>query len=277
MAATDTMKDDDLYFSPILEHREDYYIKYYPPVPTHDFATLAVRLLKPINPHEVDQCLLKEASYWINKYRVPLMARVTDKAENQIQSPSADSWGFLVAWPDASARGFQTSWNFDDLSVHLEAHPQEGDLAAIYQDVPFETGKQKRVQALANRKEMITQAKNLKLILAAWLAFIPAAWVLLTWFGPAILGIAANLYALYQAYKTWRKIYRPNVGDSADGKAEKRRKMEHYYYHCERNPDGFRRLLVENFEADAVAETENEAHAIAENHGIRRLPKKNGE
>jgi hypothetical protein len=31
---------------------------------------------------------------------------------------------------------------------------------------------------------------------------------------------------------------------------EKERKMAHYFYHCERNPDGFARLRNENFEDD---------------------------
>lgn len=29
-------------------------------------------------------------------------------------------------------------------------------------------------------------------------------------------------------------------------RSEKQRRMEHYYYHCERNPAGFSRLMVEN-------------------------------
>jgi hypothetical protein len=27
---------------------------------------------------------------------------------------------------------------------------------------------------------------------------------------------------------------------------EKERKMKHYYYHCEKNPDGFRKIFIEN-------------------------------
>ena len=33
-------------------------------------------------------------------------------------------------------------------------------------------------------------------------------------------------------------------------KAEKKRKMDHYYYHCERNPEGFMRLKFENFDGE---------------------------
>jgi hypothetical protein len=45
---------------------------------------------------------------------------------------------------------------------------------------------------------------------------------------------------------------------------EKQRKMEHYYYHCERNPLGFARLRAENFERDLSEKTREEAAKLAE-------------
>jgi hypothetical protein len=35
-------------------------------------------------------------------------------------------------------------------------------------------------------------------------------------------------------------------------KAEKQRRIDHFVYHCERNPKGFARLVAENFERDEV-------------------------
>ncbi len=46
-------------------------------------------------------------------------------------------------------------------------------------------------------------------------------------------------------------------------KAEKERKMNHYYYHCERNPAGFARLLVENVEKDTSERIRKEAEELA--------------
>ena len=48
--------------------------------------------------------------------------------------------------------------------------------------------------------------------------------------------------------------------------AEKRQKMEHYFYHCERNPEGFMRLKVENFERETMEENIAESHAIQDQH-----------
>jgi hypothetical protein len=38
--------------------------------------------------------------------------------------------------------------------------------------------------------------------------------------------------------------------------------MSHYFYHCERNPDGFARLKVENFEREAKERILKEVEAL---------------
>jgi len=38
--------------------------------------------------------------------------------------------------------------------------------------------------------------------------------------------------------------------------------MEHYHYHCERNPEGFLRLKLENFEREEREQIQNEAKAL---------------
>ncbi|MCC5960053.1 MAG: hypothetical protein JJU08_12015 [Rhodobacteraceae bacterium] len=45
--------------------------------------------------------------------------------------------------------------------------------------------------------------------------------------------------------------------------AEKKRKMEHYFYHCERNPAGFWRLKSENFESDKRERVRKEADELS--------------
>jgi hypothetical protein len=39
--------------------------------------------------------------------------------------------------------------------------------------------------------------------------------------------------------------------------------MEHYFYHCERNPAAFARLMNENFEIDLREKTREEAAKLA--------------
>ena len=48
-------------------------------------------------------------------------------------------------------------------------------------------------------------------------------------------------------------------------KAEKDLKMNHYFYHCERNPDAFNRLKIENWERETIERTRDEAETIRKN------------
>jgi len=57
---------------------------------------------------------------------------------------------------------------------------------------------------------------------------------------------------LWQAIRTARKLFwRVEPSKSEKEKAEKELKMSHYFYHCERNLEGFARLKIENFEREA--------------------------
>lgn len=40
--------------------------------------------------------------------------------------------------------------------------------------------------------------------------------------------------------------------------------MEDYYDHCERNPEGFERLRIENFERETREQIQNEARQLGE-------------
>jgi hypothetical protein len=42
--------------------------------------------------------------------------------------------------------------------------------------------------------------------------------------------------------------------------------MAHYYYHCERNPNAFNRLKLENFKKDLKDQTQNEAEMLKREH-----------
>jgi len=77
------------------------------------------------------------------------------------------------------------------------------------------------------------------------------------------LAIAVLLYSLSQAFRTARKLFwHLEPSKSEKEKAEKELTMGHYYYHCERNPEGFARLKVENFEREARERIVKEAEAL---------------
>jgi hypothetical protein len=46
-------------------------------------------------------------------------------------------------------------------------------------------------------------------------------------------------------------------------KDEEMRRMRHYFYHCERNPSAFTQLKIENFERDAIDDTNKELASLS--------------
>jgi hypothetical protein len=91
----------------------------------------------------------------------------------------------------------------------------------------------------------------IKFILFVLYILVPTAIILSGIIFPGF-GILLAIYALFQVGITSIILF----GDPEKwipghaNKAEKKRKMEHYYYHCERNPEGFNRIFIENLKND---------------------------
>jgi len=63
-------------------------------------------------------------------------------------------------------------------------------------------------------------------------------WVGLLLFIIALAKIAIEYIKLFGNAEKWIPGHKERM--------EKKSKMEHYYYHCEKNPDGFRNIFTEN-------------------------------
>jgi hypothetical protein len=92
----------------------------------------------------------------------------------------------------------------------------------------------------------------------------PAAWLVIEYLGPNWLSLTVLTYGLVQGWKTGLRLagfkkYQPEDSE----KAEKKRKMQHYFYHCELNPEGFVRLKLENFKYEAARRINEEAAELA--------------
>jgi len=71
-------------------------------------------------------------------------------------------------------------------------------------------------------------------------------WIGFTLFIYSLFKIIWKLLEIYGRPEKWLQKCLPGYKE----KKEKEFKMRHYYYHCERNPEGFLRLKVENFKKE---------------------------
>jgi hypothetical protein len=262
MALTKSTREN-LYFDLIKEDRGSYFVEYQPPASNNPFATLNLVYPENYDLDSVADTMKAEVAHWLARYPVPIMAWAVDGAENSIQPHGDADDGLLVGWHAPDTVTLTYAWKVDGLPPFLNDTTNLPDWRTIYKDVPFRTDAE--IKANANREWIKARNQNLalKVILAIWLAVIPSAWAIIQYLGPQWLAIAVLLYSLWQAFRTARKLFwRVAPSKSEKEKAEKGLKMGHYFYHCERNPEGFARLKVENFEREAKERILKEAKAL---------------
>ena len=213
---------------------------------------------------EVAEFLDEEAEHWLKRYPVPLMIWALDAEENTIVPPNCES-DCLTAWISRENGKIIRSRTLRDLEVFLKGAPPEPDWLTIYADVPVRTDAEIKAAARQGLQEQRRQIRSLNIVLILWLAAIPAGIAVFEYLGPEWLSRLVLAFVLWKAWKTGYRIWgRGRPSPKEQEKAEKQRKMAYYFYHCERNPDGFLRLKSENFADDARQQVRKEAEQIAD-------------
>lgn len=252
-----------LYFEPIKEGRSSYFVEYHPPVSDNPFATLSLVYPATYELDSVADSMKTEVAHWLARYPVPIMAWAYDAAENLIRPHGAADDGLLVGWYAPGTSTLTCAWRLKELPPLLNDTTNLPDWRTIYKGVPFRTDAE--VKANANRELTKAGKQNriLKIILVIWLSIVPTTWAIIQYLGPEWLAIAVLLYSLWQAGRTARKLFWPaSPSKSEKAKAEIESKMRHYFYHCERNPEGFARLKGENLENEVRERILKEANAL---------------
>lgn len=256
-----------LYFENIKEDRGSYFVEYQPPVTDSPFATLHLVFLHQISWEHVLEFLDREIQIWMQRYPVPLMVWAYDDKEDTLR-PTDSEGDCLVAWLAPTSGEIVQSWNINDLNDFLTQAPAHPDWRTIYADIPARTDAEVKAKAYKRSLEQSRQARLLKISLILWIAVIPAGYAIFELLGPEWLGLVGLIFVLWKALKVALRIWgrtKPSAREVAQ--AEKKRKMEHYFYHCERNPIGFMRLRSENFESDARERVRKEADELATKMG----------
>lgn len=255
--------NERLHFESIKEHRGSYFVEYQPPVADAPFATLSLVFLASVSPAEAAKRQDEEAGHWLERYPVPLMIWALDDQEDTIVPPNCES-GCLVAWVSRESGKIVRSRNLQDLDVFVKGAPPESDWSTIYADVPARPGTENKAAPQNLLQERRRQIRSLNIVVVLWLAVIPAGYAVFEYVGPEWLGLLGLAFVLSKAWKTGSRIWgRGKPSRREKERAEKQRKMEHYFYHCERNPDGFLRLKSENFANDIRNQVRKEAEQIA--------------
>lgn len=255
----ENVMNEILHFESIKEERESYFVEYQPPVANEKFAMLNLIFPTEVLWERVKELLDEEVEHWLERYSVPLMVWAWDEKEDIIRPPNRDG-DCLVAWTGADSGEVMKSWNIEDLDDFLKEAPCHPDWRTIFVDIRVRTHAEVKSEARDRLLEQKRQNRLLRIFLTLWLAVIPAGYVVFEFFGPEWLGLIGLVFVVWKALKTSLRMWNLTKASGIEEKErEKRTKMEHYFYHCERNPEGFFRLKTENFREEARERVREEA------------------
>lgn len=163
---------------------------------------------------------------------------------------------------DSEAEIIFTS-RMEEFDQFLEVYCPPEDWRCIFTDIPVRTDSEVKASARKNFHEQARSIKLLKIFLLIWIVGLPTSVMLLVFFGPEWLGMIALALALIESARASLRLwgaYQPSKREQEANELQRRK--DHYYFHCEKNPDGFLRLRNENFERDAKEEIRFESEKL---------------
>lgn len=257
------MSTPNVYRDEIREGRRDYFVTYQPADDRFSFAL--VDLVFPggrIEDIRVAQAMEDEFEIWLKRYPVPVMVSAFDAKEDLIGVHGDAGESHLMGYRDSRTGEFVRRWGLLKENELPAEQTNAEHLQSAYRGVGFRD--QTAVRKAAQRKttSVIRAARAIIFFVVAVPVLIEIISLGVAWLGHVLsaISITAGAYKAGKAFG-WLKPTKRGLA-----KAEELRRMEHYYWHCERNPEAFNRLKIQNFEREAIDRTRKEADLL----GIRR-------
>jgi hypothetical protein len=251
---------NQLHFASLKESRGWYFVEYAPPASLTPFANVQLTILSDTDATKSSKivCAMEdELSSWLARYDVPLMISAFDSKGDLISlAPSSHLMGRKNKFGEV-----EKIWGFLENQELPILDPEL--LRSIYHDVPFRTAEQVSLEADINHKHKRVAGRVSIALLIIWLVAIPVTIELLGVTNPAI-GYVVLAYSFWKAFIQLMKILgKWPTGKKEREQSERKRRMDHYFWHCERNPKAFQRLKIENFEREERKQIASEALDIS--------------
>jgi len=236
-------------FDTIKETRDGYIVRYYPDI-NNNFADLCICFVKEdINEAEIVKIMEEELACWIKKYPIPIMASAFDNSDQLIHIKDFNH-SFLYGWIDHQTKELKSTWNSDDGKI-IETIECKNGWDIVIKNISFRTSAQIKEQGNVWIKQRQKEVRTAKIFGIIWLGVIPLSWIAIKNFSYKWISIIATVYSVWKIIKNVKKICFAKIGEKETPEQEKKRKMEFYYYHCERNPLGFNKLRAENLKKES--------------------------
>ncbi|MGE0580795.1 MAG: hypothetical protein AB7P31_01485 [Steroidobacteraceae bacterium] len=248
-----------LYFATLKEGRDDYFVEYRPPIHGYSFATLQLIFPHRVGLVSVAEAMEREGVSWYRRFPVPIMVSAFDETGDLVRFNGVRPENYLFVFHGVGTNAVERRWcllKSDELPSEV-LNPDA--LLRIYSEVEYKTNAQLRLRS----REQARRMRITWFAVFLWIAVAPVAFLIVEYFGPNWLAALVFGYGLLQAFKKALKLlgrWRKSAAEIAS--EEEERRMRHHHYHCERNPEGFLRLKMENLERESREEILREAEQL---------------
>lgn len=244
-------------YEPVRETRGWYYVEYFPAQIGNKYASLNLVVTEERPKKEIVKAMEKELELWLTRYLVPIFATAWDDKEDIYDLSGIKPKNHLIGFFDSDNK-LRLYWE----SVKEEEIPDltldQEYLDNLYSDLDFKTYAELDVE----RQRRIKGIRIGSFLIFIWLVVIPIAFSIFE-FSSEWLSVAILLYSTSKGIETWLELRGKLIKSKREKeKDEEERLKNHYYYHCQMNPEGFKRLTVENFEKMAKDQIAKEAEAL---------------
>jgi hypothetical protein len=255
---------DQVFFESLKDHRGWYFVEYSPPIPSNPFATAQLVVLDKVKTKRVAMAMEHELASWLQRYPVPLMVSSFDGTGTLISLSGVRDCDHLIGWQDSASGKLVSHWRIVANTEFPRASWDAESLKSVYGGIAFRTSAQLKKSALKSRR-LIRMGWWLVFI---WGVAVPVAVATIELTAPQWLAVLVFCYSLTRAYiEALKLLGKWPKTDSDLAKEEEERRMRHHHYHCERNPEGFRRLKQENIERESREEIQREAESLKRKGG----------
>jgi len=234
-------------YQSIRSLNDNYLLEYSPPNKHLPYSSIQITLRKPLPPNLVAELIESEVHKWIAKFPITTMVAAFHPNDDCYDLTEVRASSLYVCYFDKAETLLKATWE-REVKEPAEVYFPQGDPKGYFAHLAIT----KKFNPEKERNKLRKQVRFMKFTVLIWFAIIPAAYEIANYLGPKWLSLLVCIYGLFKAAKTGLKtwgILHPTSAEIAKRKVEE--KKNHYYYHCERNPQGFLRIKGENFDKDA--------------------------
>ncbi|MFS1473558.1 hypothetical protein BCU45_002995 [Vibrio lentus] len=232
-------------FESIEIKRDGYYVKYDPMVIGYEQSTpfVSVRIIDDISISQCRDIVEREFRYWFNRFPIPLQVNLRYENPREFYSEQLTGCSYVCGETIDDYRwgGFTAN----NLKVSM---PTDTEIKRIYEGLALTTSS----DDLVKDKQEFWARKLLKFWAIVSLVVFPALIAFLGWSTPVFAAISL-LYSWYKCAGKWLSINGKKIrSDEEIASHKKQQLMEHYHYHCEKNPSAFEALKLDNFKNNQI-------------------------